>query len=1289
MKKFLFIILLLALPAFAQSVTNNTSACGPANGFPTAGCNLTTGMPFLGNPANTGLETATPDPLPVNTSTLSVHNYLYAGSTTRHIGEYQPWFCNTSNPCNGHKVNGMEESNAAQVLVQAQWMFTVGMDATVVDWYGCSDYCSTPQSSAQHYNNSVTLALASAINSNPSTTPKFMIMLDIGAIDGSGTGQCAPAGGDQSACVIAAINLQMDYVAATWLGHSYYETDRNGRPMVLIFGINTGPYPGTNFTTVWNAVSAHVTSGNSCGTGCTYPATIDFIDENAGAFSESGIAGGYAWPQPNSWSSTNQFCYLGNPCSFNYIADFYSHARSNPSKIAIGVGYKGFDDFNASWGSNRVIAQECGQLPGLLGTAVSTAGYSSSSQLDYFQWATLNDYEEGTEVESGIDNCMTVSTPVISGSTMSWSLLNTDATYASTNTINSFSIYTGTGSPTTLFASGISATSTSHAAPTLTAGQSAWVYMVGQPLIHNQLSGPSVNNNPAGYVAYTGTDIVIPSTTPPNLGTYTKNNAIVYDNSYVSHGFSSANLSPHARCTDQNFTPTNGLKGFSAGQGGGGGAIMWNAGSPPTLIHVVTNGGGSAISLFNATTMSCLGAITADKNLSHPGSSSNIASFGDGQFDRQNSSKWWAFGVVGNDILSNTFVTPLTINTTTGTFTEGATAVDFKSGLPLGTNAPEWLPNHAYIKGAYVSHTMVPGEFFTYQSNYSGFHLGDIIWPLYPSGCGFTLRVAGTTGATPPNWSTSANCGVNPTVVKDGTATWHSLVGPAKFVFQLISSSGTSGSPTPAFVPVATKHPDVLSQVSDNGLTWENVGVNSSNPIWGSLTSVSFDGTKFAKGWSTNIYGADPSSLGGAFNLCVYSGCGGGQGTGFYIVTYDSVANVYHLLNTVTAMQTDITCSGGIGYNCAGGTQVFTTAGTATGIACPFFIHDNSGYANSNPIQMQPQAGYIGVGCPSGINNLLWSPYQPFNATTQVQVFRTPLNHPASGVSHVSFTGQNASNYGFETGAYAVEYPINDIADVPPITWQAVPCDTIVPSVWFPGDPNQPCFLQWDNHLSWAYNPNQDDTTPVCGTYFGNVVANAGQVPVAAYEGEVVCYSTVPSWTDTSTPNSGQTQWRFGHTFNFQANVNFNIWFNIGQWSLDGLYFAYGTDWYGQFGSTTGVAPVLPIPNASVLCLGGFPWQASHTYTLGSVINPVANLSGGGSPYDVFQAIAVTGPSGSTAPAWGTASIGSNLTDNGIIWQNVGVGNCRGDVVIVKMTPFSTPPPSGTLTNISPIIITF
>ncbi len=74
----------------------------------------------------------------------------------------------------------------------------------------------------------------------------------------------------------------------------------------------------------------------------------------------------------------------------------------------------------AVWGSNRIINQQCG-LTWLATLAEASKYYSSSHQLSAMQVVTWNDYEEGTEIESGIDNCVALA-PTVTGSTLSWSI---------------------------------------------------------------------------------------------------------------------------------------------------------------------------------------------------------------------------------------------------------------------------------------------------------------------------------------------------------------------------------------------------------------------------------------------------------------------------------------------------------------------------------------------------------------------------------------------------------------------------------------------------------------------------------------------------------------------------------------------------------------------------------------------------------------------------------------------------------------------------------------------------
>jgi hypothetical protein len=73
----------------------------------------------------------------------------------------------------------------------------------------------------------------------------------------------------------------------------------------------------------------------------------------------------------------------------------------------VGASYKGLNASFASWGSHRIMGQQCGNT-WIRSFSKFNSMYNSSKQLPVLQLVTWNNYEEGTEIESGIDNCLTV-----------------------------------------------------------------------------------------------------------------------------------------------------------------------------------------------------------------------------------------------------------------------------------------------------------------------------------------------------------------------------------------------------------------------------------------------------------------------------------------------------------------------------------------------------------------------------------------------------------------------------------------------------------------------------------------------------------------------------------------------------------------------------------------------------------------------------------------------------------------------------------------------------------------
>jgi hypothetical protein len=275
----------------------------------------------------------------------------------------------------------------------------------------------------------------------------------------------------------------MDYINTHYAQSGVYWTDA-GWPVIAYFGGKTDfPVLTTaDWNAVWSAVKAHTDK---------YSVPFKYVFQFGSFTSAPYDNGRYGWVQPPAYGSSQQFWWgSGTNSAPTYLDTLYRSGLSHPTQLTIGALYKGFDDNNASWSGNRVVSQQCGQV--LLKTASEMSKYygGSNPQIPYVQVMTWNDYEEGTAVEGGIDNCYTVNAS-LAGNTLSWSLQSSDPSYASPTTIHHFSVYyaDASGKLYTAAAS-VPVNSTSLDLSTIVppGTWSVYVEMVGQPLIINRMS---------------------------------------------------------------------------------------------------------------------------------------------------------------------------------------------------------------------------------------------------------------------------------------------------------------------------------------------------------------------------------------------------------------------------------------------------------------------------------------------------------------------------------------------------------------------------------------------------------------------------------------------------------------------------------------------------------------------------------------------------------------------------------------------------------------------------------
>jgi hypothetical protein len=303
---------------------------------------------------------------PSNVSKLPIRSLLYEGSNTRIFTRYMPWFGDPK-----HRDVGYRSDDREQISRQVADMISRGIEGAIVDWYG---------SGSGAKNESTILLMKEAEQQNF----EFAVSEDAGAL-----GECEKHGCNVTDQLIH----DLKYAAEHFENSPAYIRFDN-RPAVFFFGLE-------KYSIDWKRVRHSL------------PLTPLFFFRNSGSFANNDADGAYSWIAPETASSTD-------PMAMQYLERFYSKAQQS-SKIAMGSAYKGFDDADASWGKGRVIDQRCGQT-WLSTFEVAGRFYSASHQLPALIIPTWNDYEEGTEIETGIDNCVEVKASIRGGNTLVWNI---------------------------------------------------------------------------------------------------------------------------------------------------------------------------------------------------------------------------------------------------------------------------------------------------------------------------------------------------------------------------------------------------------------------------------------------------------------------------------------------------------------------------------------------------------------------------------------------------------------------------------------------------------------------------------------------------------------------------------------------------------------------------------------------------------------------------------------------------------------------------------------------------
>jgi hypothetical protein len=372
-----------------------------------------------------------------------------------------------------------------------------GGEVVAWDWYGGPTDCPTSTSdfhltnytaacshnsqySDHSYRDMVTSIQTTLPQKRTGANMSFFIIEDQGAWNNSGV--CSAVGQNEPWCATNKIIADFMYAQATYFNQtSYLKNGTNpARPVIAFFQDEA---PGDNLTQCTVSTPCRYNdNGNTCTSQSScyqniYAQVRSWLDGNFGTNAyymifayQSGCPvvhpysdGCYLWVKPHVSTTGTQ-----GITTSNQLYDDPTNSSSNPKQQAdnfyqnsigqtgangqpaliMGGAYKGFDNWMANWWSttqDKLLSQECGTTWLSSWSEMNQWYNATTNPLPYMMVETWDDYEEGTEIETGISNCIddSQSTASISNTTnLGWTFTFVDPNAMGTqNTIHHYILY--------------------------------------------------------------------------------------------------------------------------------------------------------------------------------------------------------------------------------------------------------------------------------------------------------------------------------------------------------------------------------------------------------------------------------------------------------------------------------------------------------------------------------------------------------------------------------------------------------------------------------------------------------------------------------------------------------------------------------------------------------------------------------------------------------------------------------------------------------------------------------
>ena len=364
---------------------------------------------------------------PGHVSNVDVHTLVPSRPDLRWFAHVTPWFGNAS-----HIDIGLDNNTDAYVAAMVEDVRRRGFDGIVVDWYGQGGEVDQ-----------ATLKIQAYLHAHPGLA--LIIMIDKG-VPGL------------SASVLSA---QLHYLDGQYLHDSSYEQD-GGKPIVMFFGVTEK---------LGASAMAQVKATDGAGE--------VWVMEGAGA-----LAQGFA-DQVFDWANVySDGIHASDPYDLAGFAGFYAAVAQSP-KHAFGAMLAGFNGTltkSVGWSMGKYIPRDHGAC--LVARAARLAQVIPPN-VTRMQWVTWSDWEEGTQVETGVDNDLAIAAQV-TGTSLTWSV---SGGTGDESTIDHYAIYASPdGANATLLGTAPPGTHAFELAGACVPHGTVSVIAVGKPMIRDTAS---------------------------------------------------------------------------------------------------------------------------------------------------------------------------------------------------------------------------------------------------------------------------------------------------------------------------------------------------------------------------------------------------------------------------------------------------------------------------------------------------------------------------------------------------------------------------------------------------------------------------------------------------------------------------------------------------------------------------------------------------------------------------------------------------------------------------------